>query len=198
MGGQELDVAAAIAQGRQAELEDLETMIEIAAKALLGNGEYEILTRGGYEARIETGCALTADFAQFTILQNGEQLGLHAARQFTDLIEEKGATIGLLEQATMRLQRTGEGTSHMTKELGLEERLGDTRAIHSHVRAAGTVAGIMDGARQDALARPRFPGEQHSRVDGGSPPAKRAHGLGLLTRAEDSIERIQTIPSCSS
>src|SRR5262245_10995998 len=179
MGGQELDVAAAIAQGRQAELEDLETMIEIAAKALLGNGEREILTRSGYEARIEPGCALSADFAQFTIFQNSEQLGLHAARQLTDLIEKEGATVGLLEQAAMRLQRTREGTSHMTKELGFEERFGDTRAVHSHVRAAGTVAGIMDSARQDALARARFPGEQHGRVHGSSPPAKRAHGLGL-------------------
>src|SRR5262245_34794944 len=92
----------------------------------------------------------------------------------------------------MCLQRTCERASYVTKELGLEERFGHTRAVDSHVRATRAFAGVMNGASEDALARPRFPGEQHRRIDCGSSPTKHAHALGLGTRAEDSIECIQT------
>jgi hypothetical protein len=70
-----------------------------------------------------------------------------------------------LEAAHAALTRAGEGARFVPEEFGCDERFGNGREIDGHHRARRTARPAMERTGHQFLARARFAGEQHRRVD---------------------------------
>src|SRR3546814_14665630 len=72
---------------------------------------------------------------------------------FGDFVEQQGAAVGLLELADAARHRSGEGALFVAEQLGLQQALGDRRAVYGDealLRALGL--GVPD-ARHDQDGR---------------------------------------------
>lgn len=78
-------------------------------------------------------------------------------RDLADLVEEDGAAIGELEAADPVTQRAGEGALHMAEELALEQVARHRGAVDPDQRAGVALARLVDGARDQLLARADSP-----------------------------------------
>ena len=78
---------------------------------------------------------------------------MHLRRHRPNLVEEQGATMCVLDEARVRLDRPSESTAGMSEELALQHRLGHGRAVHRHESAIASRALGMDRARDEL-----FPG----------------------------------------
>ena len=75
----------------------------------------------------------------------------------------------MLDEPGARAGRTGERTLYVPEELGLEERLGESRAIHGHERAGCARAPRVDRAGGELLSRAGLPSDEDgSRRRGGA------------------------------
>src|SRR5436309_162281 len=107
---------------------------------------------------------LIAHRADLTLLQHAQQLGLQADRPLADLVQEQRAAARLLEQAGLVAARPGKGAADVTEELGLEEGLGDGRAVDADECLARARAGAMNGARDHFLPGAALTGDEHGGV----------------------------------
>ena len=105
--------------------------------------------------------------AQRALVEGPEELGLHVRAQLAQLVQEDGAAVGLLEQAGARGLRAGEGAALVAEQLGLQEGIGDRRAVDRQETSGPAGAGVVDGARHELLARAALAQDHHARVDGG-------------------------------
>src|SRR5439155_2747377 len=71
--------------------------------------------------------------------------------------------LGGLQQAQLRAARVGEGAPLEAEHLGLEQRLGDRRAIDVDERPVRARPGAMQHAREQPLARSRLALDQDRR-----------------------------------
>src|SRR5262249_60796614 len=89
----------------------------------------QVLARGSDEGEIGGFTPHASKPADCPILEDLQQLPLHADRQEADLVQEQRATVGGLEEPGLRLLCSGEGPALEAEELRLEKRLGDRRAV---------------------------------------------------------------------
>src|SRR5438132_6301623 len=120
---QERDVFRTLPQGRQVDDDDAQTVVEVFAKALFGNGAFNIEVRRRDDPRVDTNRPARADRPYLAVLKNAQQLDLHGERHLSDLIEEDGAAVRLLEDALAIGCRAGERAAAVPAELGFEQWL---------------------------------------------------------------------------
>ena len=113
---------------------------------------------------------------ELALLQHAQQLRLQRGDHGADLVEEDRAAVGQRELALLVGDRAGERAPHVAEQLGLEQRLGDRRAVHLDQRPRPLRAPIVDRPRHQLLAGPGLPGHQH-----------RAPGLGDQLRRLDDL-----------
>src|SRR5690606_28619499 len=92
-------VAVALAQRRQAEREDGETIVEVLAEGAGADGGVEVAVGGGDQADVDLDLASAAEAAEAAALEGLEQLGLERGGEVADLVEQQGACVGDLEEA---------------------------------------------------------------------------------------------------
>lgn len=154
-------VVQALTQGGQCNLDHIEAVKQILPKAAGRHLGAQVLVAGADDAHVHGQLGNGADRAHGTLLNGTQQLGLHAQGQVADFIEEQGAASGGLEEAFAVVLRTGEGAFAITKELGLQQLLGDGAAVDGNEGLVLAHAHIVDGARDQLLAGARFAPEQH-------------------------------------
>ncbi len=125
-----------------------------------------------------------SDRADLTALQGSQELHLEARRHLADLVEQQRAAVGFLEQAVLGPARPGEGAAHVTKELRLQQGLGQRTAVDGHEGSPRPIAGVVDGLGDELLARPRFTPDEHGGARGRDPPHQ-LHHLGHLGGARE-------------
>src|SRR5207249_2588682 len=108
----------------------------------------------------------------------------------TERVEEQRAAVGHLEAADLLGDGAGEGAPLVPEELALEEPRRNGGAVELHERAVAAVAAVVDGPREQLLARARFAEKQDRRIG-------RCDDLHLLERpaqcgtvADDVLERL--------
>ena len=82
----------------------------------------------------------------FLLLQKAQQLGLHAERQFTHLVEKKRSPVRRRNAPHLRLHRSRERPPGMAKQFRLQQRLGNGGAVHRDRKVSPT-AGSGRAAR---------------------------------------------------
>src|SRR5262249_9301030 len=112
-------------------------------------------------------CKFPADARELTVLQDMEQLGLERGMQVADLVEEDCPSMRRLELADLELVGAGEGAAFVAKQLALQELARHRGAIDLHEGPAPSRGKMVDGARDQLLARARLAGDQDGDVDAG-------------------------------
>ena len=74
------------------------------------------------------------------LFEHAQELGLAAAAEVADFVEEQRTAAGQLELAGPRLVGVGEGALLVTKEFAFQERLGNRGAVDRDERTAAAGA----------------------------------------------------------
>ena len=107
------------------------------------------------------------------LLEHAQHLGLRLQAHVADFVEEDRAAVGLLELADLLLGGAGERALLVAEQLGLDQLVGDRRAVDLHEALAAAQAVAVDRARHQFLAHAALAPDQHGRVGRaprGAPP----------------------------
>ena len=180
------DVTAARAQRRHAERHHVEAVEEVLAEAALLDRRGQVAVRGGDDARVHGAVAARAHAAVDALLKNAQELGLARLGELADLVEEQAAAFRGGHQPRVPLRRaTGEGARLVAEELGLEQRLGQGRAVDRHERALGARRAPVDRARDELLADARLALDQDRRARRGRHALDQRQELAQALRRAD-------------
>ena len=152
MLGQRDDVVTTLTQGRQHHGQHGEPVVEVLAEAPLAHRGPQILVRRGEDPHVDRLVARRAEPPHAALFEHLEQLRLERLGQEPDLVEEDRAPVGRLEQARLGAAGVGERPALEAEHLGLQQRVGDRRAVDVHEGAVRARAGAMDHPREQPLA----------------------------------------------
>ena len=159
------DVLPAIAQRRQMDVEDVQAIVEVFAKAPLAHLALQIAVGSDDDAGVDRNRLDRADAADLALLQHAQELALKVHAHLGDLIEQQRATVGLLEHpGTAALARPGEGAVDVAEERAVHQRLGQRRAVDGDEGSAMARRVVVDGLRKELLARAALAGQKHRRI----------------------------------
>ena len=152
VAGEFEDVGRALAQGRQAQVDDVEAVEQILAEGALLDLLGEVAVRGGQHPDVDLHRAGAADPVDHPLLERAQQLGLEPDVHLGDFVEQQRAAVGLLEAADAAGDRAGEGAFLVAEEFGFEQGVGDGGAVHGDERPVGAGGLGVDVAGQHLLA----------------------------------------------
>ena len=101
--------------------------------------------RGGDNADVYFARDLRAYGLDFLVLDGAKELGLGGERHVTDLVEEKGASTGELEEAGFVSVGSGEGAADVSEEFAFEESFDNGAAVEDDELAADPAAAMESG-----------------------------------------------------
>ena len=180
-------VVEALAERGDADLDDVEAVVEILAEeAGLDHGR-EIAVGGGDDPGVDRLLARAADGAHHLLLEHAEQAGLHLLRHLADLVEEDGALGRLPEQALPVAVGPRERAPHVAEELALQEVLGDGAAVDAEEGLLPPRAGVVDGAGHHLLAGAALAGDEDGHVGVLDPIDERVHPAHGLAGADQAL-----------
>ena len=163
---EQMNVLAALAQRRQQQWQHGDAEMEVLAKGAVFDHLAEVTVAGADEAHVGFFLFLAAEELEGLFLQQPQKLRLQGQRQVTDLVEKKGATAGKLDATTASFARAGVGAGLGAKELDLQQRVGNGRAIHGNERPAAALAVDVDRPREELFAGATFALQQHRCIGG--------------------------------
>ena len=97
--GQAHDVGGRGAQAGHLDRDDVQPPEEIGAEAPVRDLALEVAVGRGQDAHVDLVRRLLADGVELAVLDEAQQLGLHAELHLADLVEEDRAAVGLREAA---------------------------------------------------------------------------------------------------
>src|SRR6267154_1945427 len=152
MGEQRRNIFAAITQGRQGQVNDVETMVQIFAEAAFANECEQLHVGRGDDADINLNLLGAPEAHEFALLNYAQKLGLRFRADGGDFVEEDGALIGDFKETFFGGNGAGERTFDVAEQLRLKEVHRNGAGVDGHecpVRACG---GGMDGLGDEFLA----------------------------------------------
>ena len=160
---QRQDIASPRAQRRQGQRQHRQPMIEVLAEPPRAHRSPEVLVRRGENPGVHRLVARGPEPPHRPLLEHLEELGLQRLGQEPDLVEEDRPAVRGLEEARLRAPRVRERAALEAEHLGLEEGLGDRRAVDVHERPVRARARAMDHPGQEPLAGSGLPFDQDRR-----------------------------------
>lgn len=154
---QQQNILAALAQGRQIDVNGIDTVEQVFAERASGRHPEQIAVGRRDEPAVDLHGQIAAHADDRAALQRRQQFRLQMQRQVADLIEEERTAVGDLELSGTVGARIGEGTLHVAEQFAFEQRLGHGTHIHGHHRTATAMRAAVNLARQHLLARTVFP-----------------------------------------
>jgi hypothetical protein len=144
--------------------------------------------------RTSTGCSTSAPTGHTIRLEDPQELGLRGQRQLADLVEEQRAAVGRGEATDAVVDRAGERALQVAEQLGLDQAVGDRRAVDRDERPGVALRGAVDGAREQLLAGAGLAGDE----DGGrgrTNPPREVESRGELRGAAEDVGGIRRAPA---
>ena len=160
------DIQCTFAQWLPVHGEDCQPVVQVFTEFVFPHVIGQIPVGGGNNPYIQGDGLATTDPLNLALLQHPQQLGLQARIHFRNLIQQDGATVGLLELARGGCNRTGKGALLVAKQDGLQHILGNCRAVDRHERLVRPGRLLVNIARQHLFTSSTFPGNHHRRVTG--------------------------------
>ncbi len=118
----EREIAGAIREARQRDLDAANAPVEIVAEGLGVDHRGERLVRGGDDANVDIDRLARADRQDLPAFQRAQELHLKRELEVTDLVEKQRPAARLDEETTRIRRGAREGASLVTEERRLEER----------------------------------------------------------------------------
>ena len=104
-----------------------------------------------HDADIDLERARSAEALELALLEHAQDLGLRDQREVGHLVEEERAAVRELEASFLASRGAGERALLVSEQLGLEERLGQRRAVDGDERAVAPSRALVDRARHQLL-----------------------------------------------
>src|SRR5262245_59550428 len=159
--GQQRDVFAAFAQRGQFDVYDVQAIEQVFAQFAALHGFERVFVGGRQDAHVHGDLFRAAEPPHLAVFEHAQQLRLQHHRHLGDLVQKERARVGQLETALAFGYRAGEGAALVAEEFRFHQRLGDGRTVDRHEGARDAGAELMNGVRNDLLARARFAGDQN-------------------------------------
>ncbi len=151
-GGEGDDVVAALAERRNADAEEVETMEEVVAEFALGDEAAEIGVGGGGDADVDLFGFVGPDAADAVVVDGGEEFRLERGGERGEFVEEERAAVGRLHKSDTGVAGVGEGAALVSKKFGFGEGFGKRGAVDLDERAVGAWAVGVEPAGDGGLA----------------------------------------------
>src|SRR5258708_38490671 len=119
---------------------DIDAVIDILPECALSYHVRQVRVGGKTQACPQWGEPVTAQPAEFALLENAQQLDLRRHAEFTDFIEEQGSVARLFQIADPCTCRAGESPLFVAAQLGLYQDLSDGAAATGHTMPTGSSA----------------------------------------------------------
>ena len=100
-------------------------------------------------------------FCSSPVFKESQQQPLHPQGHLADLVEEHGAFVRDLELACFVSIGAGEASLRVPEELGFQECVRQTRAVHRHERSLSSRASVVNGSGCQLLSGAALSGDQH-------------------------------------
>src|ERR1700675_642774 len=157
---QERNVFAAVSQRREVNGNYAQAIEEILAKTALGDFLFEVLVGSRDYADVHAGLFVAPERPNLSLLQHAVELHLHGEAHVADLVHEKRAAVGRLEQTSAVLVGPREGAFHVAEEFGFEKSLRKSTTVDGDEWRFGTGAVLVDGACNELFASAALAGDQ--------------------------------------
>ena len=190
------DVLRPLPEGRNAEFDHVESVVEVFSERALLNLLFEVAIGRRHDLHVDRYRFRGSDRQDLALLQNPQEFGLEFHRHLPDLVEEDHAAFGCTKDAQRSAVGSGEGTLLVTEELALGERRREGRAVHGDKRLIPPRAAAMQEPRPEFLAGAGLAAHQHRAFDFrgtfdrlGDPPHRGAgaeHPVAGVSRPGDS------------
>ncbi len=154
------DVGTPLAQGRHAQFETAQPVVEVGAKAAGGDHGGKVAIGGGDDAQLELARRRRPQGEDLPFLEHPQDLGLQLEGELADLVEQEGAAVRPDEQPGAGIDSGGDPAVN-AEQLGLGEAGRDGGAVEGHEGPGGAGAGGVQGAGHQLLAGPGLAQHQH-------------------------------------
>ena len=158
---EEGNVTLALAQRRELQTDHVQSVKEVGAEAIVGDGGFERRVRTRNDARGERPLLGSAKPAKAPVLDHPKKLCLELERQLGDFIQKNGAPFGYLEQAALERASIGERTGLVSEQFALEQRLRYRGTVDGYERLRRSRARGMNAPREQLLTGARLADEQN-------------------------------------
>src|SRR5215471_12544645 len=158
---QERQVLTPLAQRWQRYRKDVEPVIEIFPKVAGGYMLDQIAVGCRNDTHIHAGGLHRSQALEFAVLQYAQELGLQVEGEFADLVQEDRAGIREFEASYLAGEGAREGALLMPEEFTLDERRGQGRTVDFDQRPVFARTAVVNGPRDEFLARTRFAQDQY-------------------------------------
>src|SRR4030095_1327582 len=139
-------------------------VIQITAEVIFRDFVHEIHISSGDYTNIHVHGARAAQAFELLLLQDAQELRLQLQWDIAHFIEKKRAAMGQLEAANALRYSAGKSAFLMAKELALKQSGGNRRAIDFYQGPLAAPAEIVNGARDQFLARAGFALDENRRI----------------------------------
>ncbi len=161
---QEPHVAAALAQRRHLDLDDVQPVVEVAPEAALGNQRLEVAVRGRHDAHVHEPRRVLAEPAHLVVLERAQEPDLRGERHVADLVQEQRALVRLLHEPRAVRRGARERSPREAEEFALDERLGERSHVHGHERSLRALGEHVERAGDQLLPRSALAQDEHGAV----------------------------------
>src|ERR1700716_3315461 len=158
--GEDGNVSLTLAQRRQLETRDIQTVEKVGAEAIVGNRCLQRRVGSSNDASCKRALFRSAEPAKAPILDDTKQFSLQLERKLRNFVEEHCPSAGDFEQAALERPRIRERARLMSEQLAFQQRFGDRGAIDSYERLGRALTRGVDATREQLLTRARFADQQ--------------------------------------
>ena len=191
--GHQDDVAGALAQGRQVQGDDVESLVEVQAEASLAHHLLEVAVRRGDDAHVDGDRLVATHALNAALAEHTQQLYLSRDVNLADFVEKDRAAARLLKAPDATLRRPGEGAFFMPEELALHQLGGEGRAVYGDELLLSAPREAVDGASDELLARAAFTFDEHGGRGRGHAADAVEDDLHLRAVAEHGIQPLRRV-----
>src|SRR5882757_4587911 len=118
MGEQRRNIFAAVAQGGQRQMDDVQAMVKIFAEAAFADEREQLHVGSGDDADVDLDLLGATEAHEFALLNYAKKLGLCFRADGGDFVEEDGALIGDFEETFFGGNGASKSAFDMAEELG--------------------------------------------------------------------------------
>ncbi len=129
-----------LAQRRHAHRDRVDAEVEVLAQPSLAQGGLDVDVGGADQPEVDADASIAPDRTELSFLQHAQQLGLQVGRHLADLVEQERPTLGHRQQPGLVGERAGEGATPIAEQFGLDQLLGQRRAVDLDEGPFGTRA----------------------------------------------------------
>jgi hypothetical protein len=129
--GQEREVVEPRPQRRHLHAKRREPIVKIRAKSSCADGLLDRPVRRRHHPDRDLARLRRTHRTHLALLESAEQLGLNGSRELAHFVEKEHATVCSFEQSGPTIRRAGKAPLLVSKELAVDECLGETGAVES-------------------------------------------------------------------